>query len=462
MKQKVVEEVRQCKAFGLLTDEVADISVTENLITFIQFFSSHTQEVETRFLSCQNILEEFSSANAEAISSLLFKELKSNGLDVASLPGFTSDGAKVMLGQNNGVAAKLRQQNPILLNIHCVCHRLALACTDSNEELSYIKNVDLVLRQLWQFFENSPKRMAVYLKTQAQLKAVLLGEPTKKVIVKKLKKACRTRWLSLDASLTAVFKDFLSILQTLSLLEKEEATACGLLKKMRCLKFIGVIYILHDILPILSTLSRHFQKGLVNYAAISPALILTKVKLKNLVEENTPLEKLKSDIDSFADQADIRMSSKDAKDIEKLFETYVNALTSNIDNRFRDSSDVLASFSIFDPLAVPTNADDFKTYGKRKVEILASHFFQQDEPQEKTCKGDKLLTQWQGMKYHFKDNLKLCMPDDIRNGTAKTTSTEWCLMKLLGKRSLKHFFPELVYIAEVVASLPVSNAWPER
>ena len=35
-------------------------------------------------------------------------------------------------------------------------------------------------------------------------------------------------------------------------------------------------------------------------------------------------------------------------------------------------------------------------------------------------------------------------------------------MKLLGKRSPKHFFPELVYIAEVVASLPVSNAWPER
>ena len=114
MKQKVVEEVRQCKAFGLLTDEVADISVTENLITFIQFFSSHTQEVETRFLSCQNILEEFSSANAEAISSLLFKELKSNGLDVASLTGFTSDGAKVMLGQNNGVAAKKRQQHLLL------------------------------------------------------------------------------------------------------------------------------------------------------------------------------------------------------------------------------------------------------------------------------------------------------------------------------------------------------------
>ena len=26
-----------------------------------------------------------------------------------------------------------------MLNVHCICHRLALACGDANDEVSYIK-----------------------------------------------------------------------------------------------------------------------------------------------------------------------------------------------------------------------------------------------------------------------------------------------------------------------------------
>lgn len=61
-----------------------------------------------------------------------------------------------MVGISSGVAARLRDENTVLLNnVHCVCHRLALSCTDSNESISYVKSVEIVLRQLWQLFENS-------------------------------------------------------------------------------------------------------------------------------------------------------------------------------------------------------------------------------------------------------------------------------------------------------------------
>ena len=49
------------------------------------------------------------------------------------------DGAAVSTGTTKGVAARLKQLNPRLINFHCVCHRLALACTDSLENVSYIK-----------------------------------------------------------------------------------------------------------------------------------------------------------------------------------------------------------------------------------------------------------------------------------------------------------------------------------
>ena len=48
-----------------------------------------------------------------------------------------------------------------------MCHKLALSCTDTNESLKYIKEVETWLKQLWYFFE---KKMAKYLKTQIALK----------------------------------------------------------------------------------------------------------------------------------------------------------------------------------------------------------------------------------------------------------------------------------------------------
>ena len=73
--------------------------------------------------------------------------------------------------------------------------------------------------------------MAKYLKTQLALKKVNLSKSTTKTVASKLKKACRTRWLSLEASVKAVFQDYEAVLQTLDYFENSDATASGLLKK---------------------------------------------------------------------------------------------------------------------------------------------------------------------------------------------------------------------------------------
>ena len=44
---------------------------------------------------------------------------------------FSSDGASVMLGRNNGIATKLANKNPYLFVTHCIAHRLALACNSA-------------------------------------------------------------------------------------------------------------------------------------------------------------------------------------------------------------------------------------------------------------------------------------------------------------------------------------------
>ena len=191
-----------------------------------------------------------------------------------------------MLGKRGGVAALLREKNPSLINIDCVCHKLALSCTDTNEEIKYFKQLETFLRQLWYCFDNSQKRLAAYLKTQTQLKKIKVGEKCQKCVATRLKKACRTRWLSLDASVKAVHKDYEAVMQTLNLFEKSDATASGLCKRMRSIQFIGVIHIFSEVLPVLSNLSKFFQKDSLNFLTIVPASGVAKEKHLKLLEED--------------------------------------------------------------------------------------------------------------------------------------------------------------------------------
>lgn len=144
----------------MLMDEVTDISVSSQLISFIQFWDDESSSMTTMFLSSQNVLENFSSCSSEAITEPVKKELSASGLDISKLMGLSTDRASVVVEKTNGVAAKLRQSDDKLLNMHCVCHCLALACPDSCQEL----------RQLWHYFHNSPKKTTCFLKCQIELK----------------------------------------------------------------------------------------------------------------------------------------------------------------------------------------------------------------------------------------------------------------------------------------------------
>jgi len=61
-------------------------------------------------------------------------------------------------------------------------------------------------------------------------------------------------------------QQYCGVLQTLQTLDSEynDATAAGLLKKMKNAKFVGALYILAEVLPTLSSVSLTFQRSNVN------------------------------------------------------------------------------------------------------------------------------------------------------------------------------------------------------
>ncbi len=121
----------------------------------------------------------------EAIKDVLVKY----GLEFSNLVSFASDTCNVMKGVRNGVSAKIRQEQPKVLDIHCICHVVSL-CVKSAVKALPIK-IDEILVDIYYHFHNSVKSIAS-LKEYAEFCDVEF-----KVILKH----CDTRWLSLRRSI---------------------------------------------------------------------------------------------------------------------------------------------------------------------------------------------------------------------------------------------------------------------
>lgn len=129
------------------------------------------------------------------------------------------------------------------------------------------------------------ERLGHFHRTRSQAFACAKMAPASKLATK-VQKACRTRWLSLDKSVESVCRNLPALLQTLRWYQNNDSnpTAIGLLKKLKKPDFIGVLYILKGVLPVLSTLSKVFQKGSISFSRISPAIKASKDSLNRLVQ----------------------------------------------------------------------------------------------------------------------------------------------------------------------------------
>ncbi|CAC5383238.1 unnamed protein product [Mytilus coruscus] len=274
---ELLTKAKKASCYSLLLDDTTDVSTTEQMICYIQFWDIY--DIQTSFLFIENVFANATSANADALYNLVKSKLDQLGLDYSKLSGLSTDGASVMVGKRGGLVAKIKRDRPSLLAIHCICHRLALACTDTNvHDLLYMKDVESYVTQIWKTFHFSPLKLAALLAAQTEIHKMALSDTSKKMLTKTMKRAGQTRWLSFESAIQSLFQEFVTVVQTLNKFSND-ATCYGLMKKITSVKFISAMYILEKILPILADLSRHFQKGSINFSMIVPAIDSTKFKL---------------------------------------------------------------------------------------------------------------------------------------------------------------------------------------
>ena len=410
------------------------------------------------------------SADSETIHDCLVDLISKLGLELKNLKAFSSDGASVMTGGNTGVAARLRQHQVLkcMLNIHCICHRLALACADSSDQLIFLKEFETTLIQLWAFFKNSPKRLNIYTKTALKMHDLdSLPPKKKKNVVKKIKKAVNTRWLSLHASVDRIYDEYPGLLETMNVLEMEGGTggsmAKGFAKTLKSPKFLGMLYTLKVMLPSLTALSKTFQTGAINFSRIIPNLNKSKAKLQQLLTERKPLNLLKDDVGKCLTSCDLIIDVDAEEKVHSMTERYTNAMIWNINERIpSDVMNILEAFSIFNLESIPTDqsSHEFTVHGNHEVNVLCSHFFEDNEEKKK-----EFLEEWQSFKFDMLSLRKkwISLKENLSHNNLKqqSTATEWALKQICASVNCDKF-PTICSLAKIDFIIPVSNAWPER
>ena len=90
-------KLKKINLYGLLTDEVTDLSNTLQLVTFVKYYDQNLGDARTCFVDIRDVLEGSvdTTATTETIHDCLINLLNSLDLKIQNAKAFTSDRASV-------------------------------------------------------------------------------------------------------------------------------------------------------------------------------------------------------------------------------------------------------------------------------------------------------------------------------------------------------------------------------
>jgi hypothetical protein len=173
---------------------------------------------------------------------------------------------------------------------------------------------------------------------------------------------------------------------------------------MKCYKFVATAFLLSDVLPHLSRLSKIFQKVDVDLSLIQPCLqttIDTISKYKDIAGPNLSKvdEFLSTELQDFTIEATSAQKEVFKSAIQIKF---IDALVNQLRHRF-PHVELLGAFSIFDPQKLPSDEEQLTLYGQDEVELLSTTYA---EGPDHVVDAEQLTSEWEGFKRLIK---QLCI-----------------------------------------------------
>ena len=142
------KEIQQSRFLNVLVDESTDISDTQKLVVCVRF-------VTEDFLPKTRFLKNLSDGKAATILDTLKAVLAEKRLPLPVLSkafGLGSDGAAVMTGVKGGVSGLMKKENPMIVNVHCLAHRLALCTSQAATDIPALKGYQQIITDIYHTF----------------------------------------------------------------------------------------------------------------------------------------------------------------------------------------------------------------------------------------------------------------------------------------------------------------------
>lgn len=114
--------------------------------------------------------------------------------------GCSFDGASNMKGEYQGLQAHLKENNNLLMYVHCFSHQLNLVLTKSIDSTKAVKDFFGLLQTTAVFISESHKRMTIWTEVNRDCTE---GHQ----LLRRLQKVNCTRWWSKNRALESIFDD---------------------------------------------------------------------------------------------------------------------------------------------------------------------------------------------------------------------------------------------------------------
>lgn len=432
--------------FSAMADGSTDSGIIEQELLFVRYLNNGLPV--NRFLTVQSVKH----ANADGILQAI-----DNGFNYANvinwkdgLVGFGADGASVMMGRQNGVLKKIKDDVPHLIEMHCVAHKLELGILDAFKDESILTELKDLLQGIYKHYHYSPKALRE-LNELAQVLELSVLKPVSLL---------GTRWTPhLHRGLKVFLHNFAIIYthfqNTAAQGNGASAVMQGRARKittqMSDFKQVLFMHFMLDALDVVSHLSLVMQKDAVTLAEVKDSIERTRLSMQALVVR--PGAKLSQFLEAVGDHGnhfkgvELNRQDGDIAAFTRLKERVIGSMVAYVNTRFANvnTNDVIAAFDMFNTSLWPDRDDELTLYGEQELNTLVDHF--------------KLLLERNDFDLELVDQewqeLKVCIK---RNHSQLRMLPMW--QRIFAEYSER--FPNILMLVEIMLVLPLATACCER
>ncbi|XP_077977576.1 zinc finger protein 862-like [Glandiceps talaboti] len=451
MKEDLREIVEQSTFLSTMCDGSTDTAVNENELMYVRIIQGGLPQ--NKFLSIQAVENAHAEGVLQSIDKGFQQGLGLNGQQwrMKSV-GFGADGASVMMGRKNGVAALIKRDVPYLIEMHCVAHRLELGVLKAIKEETFLQDAKDMLQGIYKQYHYSPKA----LRELREIAKTLEESVLKPVNI------LGTRWIPhLYRAVKALLRNFrVIVVHFQHIVEERKASAemqgraKNALKKLQNFKFLLHLLFLCDVLNTTAALSQVMQKDTVVLTQVNTAIERVKLSLRNMV--NNQSEQLNGFINTVQEtgkweDTDIKVKDTDLPDFQQSKQRIVDNVISHLDERFGNLRDnnILVASEVFDVSTWPEDNEQLATFGDAQVNILIQHFTTLLQRQVPNFSADDARTQWLDMKLEIN-----------RHHRHLRYLPLW--QHLLTDPELIERYATILYLVQIIMLYPMSTACCER